>query len=56
MAAFSAIAGLWVTYILAGERTFNQVPRLLKEEVAQKLIAEGHPEIVPPEFGGTMGI
>lgn len=37
-----------------GEFTFEVVPRLLKQPVAEILIEGGLPELVPVEFGGTM--
>ena len=39
-----------------GQTTFEQVPRLLKQQTADVLINDfGVPEIVPVEFGGTLG-
>ena len=34
------IAELWAKKIIAGERTFNEVPRLLKDKVKEILAAK----------------
>lgn len=65
-----AQAALWLYYILKGDKemmamlfacrvieertTFEQVPRLLKQSVADIIINDfGMPELVPVEYGGT---
>lgn len=48
------MAMLYAQSILSGKRTFAQVPRLLKSDVAGILIDSGKPELVPAGFGGTM--
>ena len=48
------MAMLFACRIVEGRTTFDQVPRLLKQPVADILINDfGMPEIVPVEFGGT---
>lgn len=65
-----ALAALWLYFYLKGDRemmamlfacrvieertTFEQVPRLLKQQVADIIINDfGMPELVPAEYGGT---
>lgn len=36
------IAMLWAQKIIVGKKTYNEVPRLLKEQVRELLIKEGH--------------
>lgn len=49
------IATLFAYKIALGNITFGDVPRLLKEAVAQELIEVcGMPELVPVEYGGTL--
>lgn len=65
-----ALAALWLYFYLKGDRemmamlfacrvieertTFEQVPRLLKQQVADIIINDfGMPELVPTEYGGT---
>ena len=36
------IAMLWTQKIIAGKKTYNEVPRLLKEQVRELLIKEGY--------------
>ena len=46
---------LFASKVLLGQMTFDEVPRLLKQGVADEIIQAGVPEIVPVEFGGTLG-
>lgn len=47
---------LFCTRIVLGKSTFNDVPAKLKAQVAELLIEDcGLPELVPVEYGGTMG-
>ncbi len=49
------MAMLFACRIVEGRTTFDQVPRLLKQPVADILINDfGMPELVPVEFGGTL--
>ncbi len=41
--------------VAAGREKFQDVPDPFKEDVARDLIDGGKPELVPPEYGGTMG-
>ena len=43
------MAMLWVNQILLGKKTFKQVPKLLKEQVAEILIDAGYAELVTDE-------
>ena len=36
------IAMLWTQKIIVGKKTYNEVPRLLKEQVKELLIKEGY--------------
>ena len=36
------IAMLWTQKIIVGKKTYNEVPRLLKEQVRELLIKEGY--------------
>ena len=50
------MAMLFACRVIEGRMTFEQVPRLLKQQTADVLINDfGVPEIVPVEFGGTLG-
>ena len=50
------MAMLFACRVIEGRTTFDQVPRMLKKQVADVLINDfGVPEIVPTEFGGTLG-
>ncbi len=50
------MAMLFACRVIEGRTTFEQVPRLLKQQTADVLINDfGVPEIVPVEFGGTLG-
>lgn len=49
------MAMLFAQKIILEVTTFEKVPKKLKQQVAKILIDEcGVPELVPPEFGGTM--
>jgi len=43
------VAMLWVTRIVAGKKTFKDVPRLLKEQVRELLIEAGLEEFIIEE-------
>jgi hypothetical protein len=45
---------LFASKVILGTLTFDQVPRLLKQGVADEIIAAGCPELVPEEYGGTL--
>ena len=48
------MAMLFAQRVILGKNTFDQVPKLLKQQVATILIDEcGLPELVPVQFGGT---
>ena len=48
------MAMLYAQRVILGKNTFDQVPKLLKQQVADILINEcGLPELVPVQFGGT---
>lgn len=48
------MAMLFAQRVILGKNTFDQVPKLLKQQVADILINEcGLPELVPVQFGGT---
>lgn len=50
------MAMLFACRVIEGRTTFEQVPRMLKKQVADVLINDFDvPEIVPTEFGGTLG-
>lgn len=50
------MAMLFACRVIEGRTTFEQVPRLLRQPVADVLVNDfGVPEIVPVEFGGTLG-
>jgi len=40
------IAMLWAQKIMLGKRTYSQVPRLLKEQVAEILVESGFGHLV----------
>lgn len=40
------IAKLWAKQIILNKKTFEQVPRLLKENVKEILIDEGYKELI----------
>ena len=40
------MAMLWANQIIQGKKTYNQVPRLLKEKVKEVLVASGHEDLV----------
>ena len=40
------IAKLWTDRIIAGDKTFAQVPAKLKEQVRQLLIDSGHEDLI----------
>ena len=40
------IATLWAQQIIAGKKTFTQVPRLLKDPVREILIEMGHEDLI----------
>ena len=40
------MAMLWAQQIMLGKKTFNQVPRLLKEQVKEILIDSGMEELI----------
>lgn len=49
------MAMLFAQKIILEVTTFAKVPAKLKQQVAKILVDEcGVPELVPPEFGGTM--
>nr|DAH81255.1 MAG TPA: hypothetical protein [Bacteriophage sp.] len=39
--------------VILGKTEFDQVPKALKQGVAEVLIDSGLPELVPVEYGGT---
>lgn len=50
------MAMLFACRVVEDRTDFNQVPPKLKQQVADVLINDfGVPEIVPVEFGGTLG-
>lgn len=40
------IAMLWTQKIMLGKKTFDEVPRLLKEHVKELLIKEGYENLI----------
>lgn len=40
------IAMLWTQKIIVGKKTYNEVPRLLKEQVRELLIKEGYESLI----------
>ena len=49
------MAMLFACRVIEERTKFDQVPRLLKQQVADIIIKDfGMPEIIPTEFGGTM--
>lgn len=40
------MAMLWATQIMLGKKTFNQVPRLLKDKVKELLIDSGCDDLI----------
>lgn len=40
------MAKLWARKIIAGEKTYSQVPRLLKPAVRDELIAQGREDLI----------
>lgn len=50
------MAILFAQRVILGKNTFAEVPATLKPQVADILINEcGMPELVPVEYGGTLG-
>lgn len=41
-----AVARIWADKIIAGERTYKEVPKKLKTPVAEALTEKGHPEFI----------
>lgn len=39
--------------VILGKTAFKEVPKALKQGVAEVLLASGLPELVPVEYGGT---
>ena len=39
--------------VILGKTEFDQVPKALKQGVAEVLVDSGLPELVPTEYGGT---
>lgn len=39
--------------VILGKTEFDQVPKALKQGVAEVLLDSGLPELVPAEYGGT---
>lgn len=49
------MAMLFACRLIEARTKFDQVPRLLKQQVADIIINDfGMPEIIPTEFGGTL--
>ena len=49
------MAMLFACRVIEERTKFEQVPRLLKQQVADIIINDfGMPEIIPTEFGGTL--
>lgn len=49
------MAMLFACRVIEERTKFDQVPRLLKQQVADIIISDfGMPEIIPTEFGGTL--
>lgn len=46
----SALAINWATLIQGGHKTFSEVPRKLKSQVAEVLISLGCEDLVDPEY------
>ena len=40
------IAMLWTQKIIVGKRTYDEVPRLLKEQVRELLIKDGYESLI----------
>ena len=40
------IAMLWTQKIIVGKKTYNEVPRLLKEQVREILIKDGYESLI----------
>lgn len=40
------IAMLWAQKIIVGKKTYNEVPRLLKEQVRELLIKDGYESLI----------
>lgn len=40
------IAMLWTQKIIVGKKTYDEVPRLLKEQVRELLIKEGYESLI----------
>lgn len=50
------MAMLFACRVIEGRTEFDVVPRLLKQQVADIIINDFKmPEIIPVEFGGTLG-
>lgn len=45
------VAKLWAQKIMQGEKTFSQVPRLLKEQVKAILIESGREDLATEDDG-----
>lgn len=43
------IAMLWVNQIMIGKRTYDEVPKLLKEQVKELLIDNGYKDLTEQE-------
>lgn len=43
---FYMVAMLWANQIILGNRTYAEVPRLLKAKVKELLINDGHDELI----------
>lgn len=43
------ISYLWADKIIAGDRTYSEVPAKLKTEVAQILTEQGHADLITAE-------
>jgi DNA-binding NarL/FixJ family response regulator len=51
---YEMMAMLFACRVVEERTTFDQVPRLLKQSVADIIINDfGMPELVPAEYGGT---
>lgn len=47
------MAMLFAERVILGKTEFNDIPKALKEKVAEVLIDSGLPELVPSNYGGT---
>lgn len=48
------MAMLFAQRVILGKTAFAEVPKALKQGVAEVLLESGLPELVPVEYGGTM--